>query len=1044
MLHLNIEKHKIFTPLFDFQKKSANLDMRFWCSLLFIYVSFSLFAQRGVMHYTRENGLVTNEINDLTHDDQGFLWLATNNGVERFDGQRFIHFVNDPDDQTSISSNQVTRIVFDKKGFVWCATKNNGLVQINTKTFIIKNYLADNPSSGLTDNHINAFCVDESNQLWMSPNQAGLCRFSPSKQHFFYNKPSDEFPLEVAEKIDHLTAIYQDKFKKEQLWCTTFDGLFSFNKNTGKWKKYQVNISNLVEKTLLNGSENKMYSLEQDGKGNFYIGLQGGAILYFDQVQGVFRKIEAPTFLSEKPHATIKSLNWRDKRYLYVCVEGAEFILFDTKTKNYIRYDEAERTILLPNHVVRFGSQIAVSSQTNGFYIHNEQLIFGQRIQSQKGIIDLAIDARNGASLKAYQSPENLLVYKQKGKQQSFQLSKDIELIEIHNMHQNGFLILAKDRLLQLTKAGKLNTLSTFNECKGIMDDDLSATTAFNDGDSVLWIGTKLNGLMYYSFASKSMHSLNLKTSKSTKNRFELSAIQCFIKHEGLLYFGLDNGIGVVDVRSKKRVYPSFLASIPRDQIRCLAINAKQNLWIGTETKGILIIDLEKHQIVNRVTARMGLQSEQVDQIVFDQQNRAWINNPSCIAIVNVNNLSVASLEIRHGMEQVKKIIVCDDQLFFLVPNGYIHGTSLSKIPKAIAPKPYIQRVKILNGEFTSFNSKVFNYDQNNLTFEFGVLDYSNGTNNFVSYRLKGLDENWRIGNGKDEADYYNLPGGAYVFEVRVIEDGKIVSVEYPFKIIPPYWKSWWFIGLLILVIGFSIWLYVKMRIQRIENTERMKVDFNAQIREMEAKALRAQMNPHFLFNSLNSIRLFILKNEVENASDYIAKFSKLLRMILNHSRQDMITVYDEIQSLKLYLEFERLRFDGGFDFDLQIDGQEVLDCQIPPMIIQPFVENAIWHGLMPRMDDKGYIMVSFKKTPGMLSVIVQDNGIGREKAKVNNTKKSLKEGSVGLQITKDRLRGLTLRTNRMNDFEIIDLYDDNQKAIGTLVKLNFETTEKV
>ena len=113
-------------------------------------------------------------------------------------------------------------------------------------------------------------------------------------------------------------------------------------------------------------------------------------------------------------------------------------------------------------------------------------------------------------------------------------------------------------------------------------------------------------------------------------------------------------------------------------------------------------------------------------------------------------------------------------------------------------------------------------------------------------------------------------------------------------------------------------------------------------------------------------------------------------------------------------------------------------------MIIQPFVENAIWHGLMPRMDDKGYIMVSFKKTPGMLSVIVQDNGIGREKAKENNTKKSLKEGSVGLQITKDRLRGLTMRTNRMNDFEIIDLYDDNQKAIGTLVKLNFETGEKL
>jgi sensor histidine kinase YesM len=222
-----------------------------------------------------------------------------------------------------------------------------------------------------------------------------------------------------------------------------------------------------------------------------------------------------------------------------------------------------------------------------------------------------------------------------------------------------------------------------------------------------------------------------------------------------------------------------------------------------------------------------------------------------------------------------------------------------------------------------------------------------------------------------------------------------------------------------------------------------MRTEFDRQINEMESKALRAQMNPHFLFNSLNSIRLFILKNEVESASDYIAKFSKLLRMILNHSRQDMITVYDEIQTLKLYLEFERLRFDKGFEFDLQIDGQEVLDCYLPPMIIQPFVENAIWHGLMPRPDDKGYIKVSFQKEPGRLYVTVLDNGIGRDKARENDRKASLKEGSVGLQITKERLRTLTRRTGRLNDFVVEDLMDEKNRPKGTLIKLYFETEDK-
>ncbi|MCC6701985.1 MAG: histidine kinase [Fluviicola sp.] len=1026
------------------QKKSANLDMRFGLLILFLSVFTSLFCQRGVMHYTRENGLVSNEVNDITHDEQGFLWLATNNGIERFDGQRFIHFVNDPDDAKSISSNQVNRIIYDRNGFVWCATKNNGLIQINTKTFIVKNFYPNKQPNGLIDNQINAFCVDANNELWMSPNQSGLCHYSKKNNTFIYTRPSDQYPSLSVEKIDNITAILQDKFKPELLWCTTFDGLFSYNKSTKKWKRYQVRTETLIEKSLLNGSENKLFCLEQDGKGNLYIGLQAGVFLYFDQVQGVFRKIEGPSFTQDFQSATIKSLNWRDKRYLYVCIDAQEFLLFDTKTKTYIRYDEAERTIKTPNHVVRFGSQIAVCSQTNGFYIHNEELIFGQRIQAGKGIVDLAVNSKTGDYLKAYNFPSNQLVLSKNGAQQLFPLDQSIEILEIHSMHRNGFVILAKDRLLQLTATGTLKTLTVFGKKNGLLDDDLTALTAFNDGDSILWIGTKMNGLMYYSFKTNSLkHSFN-KTKNSQNNRVELSSVQCFVKHKNQLFFGLDQGLGVLDLRTKKRVFPSFLTSIPRDQIRSLAISSKKQLWIGTESNGVLIIDLEKQQIVNRVTARMGLQSQQVDQIVFDKLGHAWIKNPACIAIVNTRNLSVSSLESRHGMENVQKIIVCEELLFFLVPHGYIQGTIRSRFPKAIPPKPYIQRVKVLNGELLQLNKKTFAYDQNNLTFEFGVLDYSNGTNNFVSYRLKGLDENWRSGNGKDQADYYNLSGGNYVFELRVIEDGKIVSVEYPFKIIPPFWKRWWFIAFIVIVIAFSIWFYVKLRIRRIENTERMKVDFNAQIREMEAKALRAQMNPHFLFNSLNSIRLFILKNEVENASDYIAKFSKLLRMILNHSRQDMITVYDEIQSLKLYLEFERLRFDGGFDFDLQIDGQEVLDCQIPPMIIQPFVENAIWHGLMPRMDDKGYIMVSFKKTPGMLSVIVQDNGIGREKAKVNNTKKSLKEGSVGLQITKDRLRGLTLRTNRMNDFEIIDLYDDNQKAIGTLVKLNFETGEKL
>jgi anti-sigma regulatory factor (Ser/Thr protein kinase) len=384
---------------------------------------------------------------------------------------------------------------------------------------------------------------------------------------------------------------------------------------------------------------------------------------------------------------------------------------------------------------------------------------------------------------------------------------------------------------------------------------------------------------------------------------------------------------------------------------------------------------------------------------------------------------------------------ITPDSIYFLQKDSYIVSSLVDKLPVRKVAIPYILQIREMNGvKRFSTNKSKYSYNENNLVFEYGVEDFSNSENKRVNYRLLGLDSNWINGNQKNEALYHNLPSEKYVFQVQVVDGNESKMTSYSFKITKPFWRRWWFITLSLLAISFAIWYYMRTRIRRIQSTEQMKSEFSLQINELESKALRAQMNPHFLFNSLNSIRLFILKNEVDSAADYIAKFSKLLRMILNYSRQDMITVYDEIQSLKLYLEFERLRFDQDFDFDLQIDGQEVLDCQIPPMIIQPFIENAIWHGLMPRTTEGGKIRVSFQKQLSGLYVMVQDNGIGREKAKESNRKRSLKEGSVGLQITKDRLRSLTLRTKRLNEFEIEDLIDENGLGIGTLVTLYFET----
>lgn len=1009
-------------------------------------------GQRGVVNYTKENGLISNEVVDVAYDQNGFLWIATNSGIDRFDGQRFIHFQHDPDDKKTICSNRIIRIVYDPKGFVWASTVSGGLIRISIKTFAVKNYYYQKSvKNSISDNRATTIFIDGDDETWIAPLFRGLDYYDAKKDHFVNYRPSDQYPNLDARIINLFSDVQVDRTNQSIFWCASLDGLFSFNKKTKRWKHYPVIKPRFLDLTNLIGFESSMRCIEQDGKGNLYIGTWGGGLLYFDKNQGVYRRF---VYEKESPSSglrnNISDLKWRDSRYLYVCAPHYEFLLFDTKTKEFIRYDRAERTILSPERLARFGAQIAIAGTPNGLFIHNESLIFGQRERHPFDMRRIAFHPAKDEWLAINYSNNGQLYFKQKDQPAKlfslFEGVRDDEFffVKPHYIGNERYLIVASDRIIAFSATAGMKELVKFDNInKGLALHATTPIISFNDGDSVIWIGTKYGGILHYSIRNNTLKSYLHNPKNSALGPRSNAWFFSFVQYKDTLYYGYEEGIGAIDLHTKRFFVPKIAQLFPRENARAMVVDPEGKLWIATMANGIVVIDLKKQRIVHRITAKMGLQSPRIDRLICDNHNRVWAVNSYCVAIIDRSNYTIQSLENQHGMSGIYDIVLHKNTLYFLQNDGFVMSNSGSSLPRINNPQPYIQRVRELNDQPFVRNKKVFDFNQNNLGFEFGVLDYSNSMNNFVSYRLKGLEDSWRSGNGKDEATYYNLPGGNYVFQVRIIEDGRAHLAEYEFKIIPPFWTQWWFILLSVVVIAGIIWWYVRIRIRRVESTERMRTEFNRQINEMESKALRAQMNPHFLFNSLNSIRLFILKNEVESASDYIAKFSKLLRMILNHSRLDMITVYDEIQTLKLYLEFERLRFDQGFEFDLQIDGQEVLDCHIPPMIIQPFVENAIWHGLMPRQDDHGYIKVSFQSEPGRLIVTVLDNGIGRKKARENKSKGSLKEGSVGLQITKERLRTLTRRTGRLNDFAIEDLVDDQNQATGTLIKLYFETEEK-
>jgi len=231
----------------------------------------------------------------------------------------------------------------------------------------------------------------------------------------------------------------------------------------------------------------------------------------------------------------------------------------------------------------------------------------------------------------------------------------------------------------------------------------------------------------------------------------------------------------------------------------------------------------------------------------------------------------------------------------------------------------------------------------------------------------------------------------------------------------------------------------------RGSRTESVSKGLELKVKEMEMQALRTQMNPHFIFNCLNSINRFIMKNESESASDYLTQFSRLIRMVLNNSRRTWVPLEEEIEMLTLYMDMERLRFKNAFEYKIHFDDEmDKAAVFVPPLLLQPFVENAIWHGLMHRKEN-GVVDISFKIEKDILLCTVIDNGVGRAASAMASSKSSQTGKSMGIQITKERLA--LINGNLMEEkvsFDIEDLFDGNGKASGTqvMLKIRFQVME--
>jgi hypothetical protein len=357
------------------------------------------------------------------------------------------------------------------------------------------------------------------------------------------------------------------------------------------------------------------------------------------------------------------------------------------------------------------------------------------------------------------------------------------------------------------------------------------------------------------------------------------------------------------------------------------------------------------------------------------------------------------------------------------------------------SPPPIITSIRVNDKPWeTNMNPALvkkltFNHLQNFLTLQFTVNNFSNEANNMFSYRLKGLNNNWSDRTTSNIASFTSLPTGTYSFELRSANSDGVwsnITRIVEITVLPPWWQTWWFIALAVIIVGACITLIVAYRIRKI----RYDASIKQQLAEMEIKGLHAQMNPHFIFNSLNSIKEMILEDQKQNASRYLSKFAQLIRTSLEQSRQTFITIGQCVDHLQQYLEMEKLRFED-FSYEIRVDGNlDAEETKIAPMLVQPLVENAIWHGLRSKHTDRK-LLVRFYREGKQVICEIDDNGVGYRQTMNGKTTVLPMHKSLGITNIRERLALLNEKYHIKCSLNIQDKTDlPGKPGTGTIATL--------
>ncbi len=455
-------------------------------------------------------------------------------------------------------------------------------------------------------------------------------------------------------------------------------------------------------------------------------------------------------------------------------------------------------------------------------------------------------------------------------------------------------------------------------------------------------------------------------------------------------------------------------------------------VWVSDATNGIY--SWIKEKLVYHFTSKNKLK-EGIVRTFHSSNGRLWVCTENYLQSISLKSDSVSNYSTFHSInpKDINKILVLNGKVYLATNKGIVYFPENLEWKSTTAP-----RIKVLDissdGQSIEMENEIFlAHDHTNLRFHLSSISLKSRGKYHYEYQLSGLDDNWiSIPAQNPFIQFSSIPPGNYELKIKAVNESGVVSttISYSISVEFPFWQKWWFYVLIGISASLLVALIFIIRIRYI----RKRGEIKNKMLLSQLTALKSQMNPHFMFNSLNSIQHLIVKKDIQQSNLYISKFGKLMRLVLDSSGKDKISLQEEIEILELYLELEKLRFGEEFTYLIHFENHiNTYQVMISPMILQPFVENAIKHGLLHKQGMKE-LKILFSGDEELICTIT-DNGIGRKKSAEIKTRQGDIHQSFATEATGKQIELLSEYHRQNFQFEIFDL-EENGIATGTKVVL--------